>query len=142
MPRYEYNKLDETANEIRLVKLLPGVAKPDIAADLHTIRFQPGKPTQNFEALSYTWGSSEDATEIMIGHLVDCSLQVTRNLEITLRNLRYADRPRVMWIDAVCVNQQDLDERGEQVKRMADIYSRAKEVTVWIGPAWPQSTRL
>jgi hypothetical protein len=44
-----------------------------------------------------------------------------------------------MWIDAVCVNQEDLSERSEQVKRMADIYSRARRVTVWLGPARPHT---
>jgi hypothetical protein len=139
MPRYGYNKLDETANEIRLVTLFPGVDKSDIVADLHTISFNPDEPVPNFEALSYTWGSSENSPEISIGHLRDCSLKVTRNLEVALRHLRYADKPRIMWIDAICVNQDDLDERGEQVKRMADIYARAKQVTVWIGPAGPNT---
>jgi hypothetical protein len=44
------------------------------------------------------------------------------------------DKPRVLWIDAICVDQQNLKERGQQVKRMADIFSRAKRVVVWLGP--------
>ena len=139
MPRYIYSKLDETANQIRLVTIFPGVDGSDVVVDLHTIRFHPHEPAPYFQALSYTWGSSEDAAEIQIGYPRSGSLHVTRNLEIALRHLRYADRPRIMWIDAICVNQQDLHERGQQVKRMADVYSKTKQVVVWLGPAGPHT---
>jgi hypothetical protein len=47
--------------------------------------------------------------------------------------LRDPDLPRVMWIDAVCINQNDLEERGDQVQIMALIYAYAAKVTVWLG---------
>jgi hypothetical protein len=84
--------------------------------------------------LSYTWGSAEDAVEIKIGNSKDDILSVTRNLNVALQHLRFSDKPRVFWIDAICVNQHDLHERGHQVKRMADIYTRAKRVVIWLGP--------
>ena len=69
--------------------------------------------------------------------MVDCGdriLKVHANLACALRHLRYERLPRVMWIDAICINQDDVDERGQQVQRMADIYRQASRVVVWLGP--------
>lgn len=88
-----------------------------------------------FEALSYAWGSAEEQLHIPVrSKSRRRKIDVTRDFEEALRYLRYEDRPRIFWIDAICVNQQDLDERSEQVKRMAGIYSNAKRVVVWLGP--------
>ncbi|EFW98780.1 heterokaryon incompatibility protein [Grosmannia clavigera kw1407] len=57
-----------------------------------------------------------------------------------LQQLRMADRARVLWVDAVCINQQDIPERGEQVKLMAEIYHSASQVVVWLGEAHSNST--
>lgn len=60
-------------------------------------------------------------------------LSVTQNLGRALPYLRLRDRPRVFWIDAICVNQRDLRERSQQVQRMADLYRMASRVIVWLG---------
>jgi hypothetical protein len=62
------------------------------------------------------------------------TLSVTRNLAEALIYLRKEDESRIFWIDAICVNQADLDERGRQVTLMASLYSRAQFVVVWLGP--------
>jgi hypothetical protein len=59
---------------------------------------------------------------------------VTTNLEAALRHLRYEDRGRVLWVDALCINQRDVRERNSQVKKMRSIYTGAKKVVVWLGP--------
>ena len=89
----------------------------------------------DFEALSYAWGSSENPVNIFLGESGNHTLAVTQNLAEALPYLRYKDRARVLWIDAISVNQQDLAERSSQVRRMADIYSKASQVLVWLGPA-------
>lgn len=61
-------------------------------------------------------------------------VSVTRNLATALRYLRYSDRQRVLWVDAICVDQGNLEERSQQVARMADIYALANRVLVWLGP--------
>jgi Heterokaryon incompatibility protein (HET) len=61
-------------------------------------------------------------------------LKVTKNLYEALHHLRDETRPRVLWIDAICINQRNLPERSSQVRRMADIYSLSKRVVVWLGP--------
>ncbi|KAL8928745.1 MAG: hypothetical protein Q9208_001523 [Pyrenodesmia sp. 3 TL-2023] len=56
------------------------------------------------------------------------------NLYVALQHLRHASTPRRLWVDAICINQQDTDERSRQVERMADIYQSAGKVVIWLGP--------
>lgn len=60
---------------------------------------------------------------------------VTKNCESALRRLREVDAWRILWIDAICINQDDLKERAQQVVQMRDIYSRANEVLICLGEA-------
>jgi hypothetical protein len=87
----------------------------------------------DFEALSYAWGSTECYSKINVGTLGKDKLPIPENLEIGLRYLRYEDKPRILWIDAICVNQQNLDERGYQVRYMSKIYAKVKRVVIWLG---------
>lgn len=97
--------------------------------------YQPPKSAivfgQKYEALSYTWGSEGHGDFIYSG---TSRLSVRTNLASALRHLRYEDRERTMWIDAVCINQNDNEERSKQVARMADIFEFANRVIVWLGP--------
>jgi hypothetical protein len=69
-----------------------------------------------------------------VGDPPAATLQVGQNLWSALRYIRRPEKSRVIWIDAICINQNDDDdERGEQVKRMADIYRWASRVVVWLG---------
>lgn len=87
-----------------------------------------------FDALSYTWGSSCDTKPFICNGQL---LEIGANLHEAIRTLY--SRPvllvRPIWIDAVCINQRDDDEKGHQVRRMADIYKRAHRVVVWLGPS-------
>jgi hypothetical protein len=129
---YQYRPL-KAPHMIRLMTLLPGTFSSDIRVFLHTKRFEEHSKS-NFEALSYAWGTTVDPVNIFVGKTGYHTLSVTQNLAEALPYLRYEKRPRVLWIDAICVNQQDLEERSSQVKRMPDIYSRATRVVVWLGP--------
>jgi hypothetical protein len=130
---YVYSPLNEEAQEIRLLTLLPGTFSSKIRLTLDITPFTESH-TPDFEAVSYTWGSTKHPVNIFIGESGRNVLTVTRNLGTALPYLRYEDRPRVLWIDAVCVDQKNLKERGHQVKRMAEIFSRARRVLVWLGP--------
>ncbi|KAF1978376.1 heterokaryon incompatibility, partial [Bimuria novae-zelandiae CBS 107.79] len=105
-----------------------------------TIREVPGRfDWGDYVALSYTWGDPKETREIVVNGK---SVQVTVNLEAALRALR--DKAPVkaglkLWIDALCINQDDNDEKGVQVKRMADIYRQAFDVVVWLGPEADES---
>lgn len=87
----------------------------------------------DFEALSYTWGDQGDARRIYING--SCR-DVPKNLEEALRALRGLKETRLgmhYWVDSLCIDQENEDERNEQVKRMKEIYSRARTTVVWLG---------
>lgn len=83
-----------------------------------------------YEALSYVWGSVRDTKPITVE---DQEVEVTVNLHTALRNLRHDDRERILWVDALCINQQDVAERNSQIIMMADIYNRAIRVLAYLG---------
>jgi len=137
--RYIYEHLNENQNEIRLVTLLSGSFSDDIHVLLHKSRLtEDDVPT--FEALSYTWGDVQDTPNVYVGSDTSCTLTVVRNLETALRYLRYEDKNRTIWIDAICIDQENLKERGQQVERMCDIFRLAERVVVWIGVEAKDST--
>src|SRR5205809_6219808 len=81
-----------------------------------------------YEALSYTWGNEESPENISLD---DGVLSVTRNLADALFFLRRKNSTRTLWIDALCINQADLVEKGRQVRNMHRIYEHADQVVVW-----------
>lgn len=115
---------------------------PDPNIDPNQYKTKPKKSVgPRYEALSYTWGSrADDEVAYVIPAHASTSkesateLQIGRNLALALRHLRYEDRVRTIWADAICINQQDQSEREEQVKRMSYIYKEADQVVVWLGP--------
>lgn len=98
----------------------------------------------SYEALSYSWGSTVKC-EIAYIELQEtphsCAIpsQVTMelrpNLASALKHLRDSDKPRTLWVDAICINQKDDLERNRQVSLMRDIYKYADRVVVWLGPS-------
>jgi len=84
----------------------------------------------SYEALSYTWGEEEANCEI---HIDGYSFSVRGNLHTALHALRRSDTDRTLWVDAVCINQLDLEERNYQVRQMNVIFTKAKHVNVWLG---------
>lgn len=62
-------------------------------------------------------------------------LNVPRKSRLALRRLRYEDTTRVLWIDAICINQDDLIERSQQVALMDKIYKRGRRNLTWLGKA-------
>jgi Heterokaryon incompatibility protein (HET) len=139
-PPCVYSPLNEEAQEIRLLTILPGVFTSIVHVALQTHVFAKNIPLQ-YEALSYTWGSPKDPVDVFVrSPFSHGTIGVTQNLAEALRYLRYEDKIRTLWIDAICVNQLDIAERSSQVKRMADIYSTASRVVVWLGPGSDGST--
>ena len=89
-----------------------------------------------YEALSYHWGSEEASFKIKIyTEGFPGTFPIRPNLHAALNQLRLSDRPRRLWIDAICINQEDSGEKNAQVSLMAEVYSRATSVCVWLGDA-------
>ncbi|PMD43910.1 HET-domain-containing protein [Hyaloscypha variabilis F] len=130
---YNYAPLQHP-DSIRLLELLPGEMESPIQIDLAEFRLQENPL---YEALSYTW-ATEDG-DCSLSSQIRCGkttrLWITKNCELALRYLRETDSRRILWVDAICINQNDINERGHQVGMMRDIYSQAPRVLVWLGEA-------
>lgn len=88
-----------------------------------------GLQIPHYEAISYRWGSNKRST-------ITCSkgsIDINENLDRALKALRYQEKTRRLWIDQICINQNDTDERSHQVKHMRQIYSLAERTVVWLG---------
>ncbi|KAE8418013.1 heterokaryon incompatibility protein-domain-containing protein [Aspergillus pseudocaelatus] len=128
-PPYHYSPLPE--GYIRLLRLMPHQDKhapiqcqiPDYPLHESVVG------THRYEALSYVWGSLEKPHSIILDN--GC-LSVTTNLYAALLHLRDRFIERVIWIDAICINQNDLRERSSQVQVMAEIFAKASCVVVWL----------
>jgi hypothetical protein len=125
--QHKYRPLSR--HEIRLLHLHPGERQTSIHIRLTQARLED-RPT--YEALSYVWGSSTEKTPILcdeVGNVLD----VTNNCEAALRTLRTKDTVRTLWVDAICINQDDVEERNQQIQLMPDIYSGADRVVAFLG---------
>jgi hypothetical protein len=112
---YEYKRMT-SSNSIRIAELLRGNVGEPIQILLH---HRTLLDLSTCAAVSYEWGSDVRQHEINCEGRV---IKVTRNLSNLLGKLRVRDENQLLWIDAICVNQKDLDERSEQVGLMRDIY--------------------
>lgn len=127
----QYRQLDPQKSEIRLVTLLPGNPSDAIQCTLSTASLDDNPA---FKALSYVWGDPSATKPITVdGEPFDATL----NLEECLRAIRERSTPSVLWIDAICINQKDVNEKNVQVPQMGRLYSNAPEVLAWLGPSNP-----
>jgi ankyrin repeat protein len=131
MDRFEYKPVDLESSSFRLIRLLYGEDGP-IQCELFDAWLHDTNATIEYEALSYTWGGMDKPYEIEI---YGRGMPVTTNLLQALRRLRYPDRDRILWIDAICIDQKNHKERVHQVRQMASIYKRAEQVVIWLGQA-------
>jgi hypothetical protein len=119
-------------NELRYVVLKAGQPKAPIRITFVTSNFdQLGQ----YEALSYVWGESicGESIEVETGEGTVVRHTVTKNLGTALRYLRDGVNDRVLWIDALSINQSDLRERSRQVAKMHHIFHGASNVCIWLG---------
>ena len=120
---YQYRPL-AYPDSIGLLKLNPGESFDPIVCVLRSARLDE---SPSYEAISYVWGDHN------IKRRITCSFQrldITVKLHDILRRLRDPEKPRMLWADAVCINQTDLDERGQQVGIMGSIYAQATRVMI------------
>ncbi|KAH8800161.1 heterokaryon incompatibility protein-domain-containing protein [Xylogone sp. PMI_703] len=118
-----------TGDDIRLLTLQPGLFNDPIHCQLEQVSLSAGHA---YEALSYVWGNTRDASPMILDRTPH---HITKNLECALRYLRYKESPRVLWVDAICINQNDPDEKSQQVPIIGEIYSRASKAHAWLGEA-------
>jgi hypothetical protein len=115
--------------ELRLVWVHAG----DFGSPIHCDIFTGNVVNADYEAISYTWADeSGDKSKCKTITLNQTPFAVTRNCEMALQRVRRNFSYRCIWIDALCIDQTNLDERGHQVQLMPQIYSRAKTVLIYI----------
>jgi hypothetical protein len=125
---YAYASL-RRSDSIRLIELHPGVRGSPLSCSMTEVQIADGP---KYEALSYAWG------EPRVFHTIEevtknTHLSITVNLHDALQAIRHEHASRVLWIDAICINQSDLPEKGHQVASMGRIYGDAWRVIVWLG---------
>lgn len=145
--KFSYQPL-EGRSEIRILRLLPGKFDEEIQCLLKHMDLD--EPLE-YIALSYVWGNPKVTKPIRLGYdsttiiergqtsKIPSLFQVTTNLEAALRHIRRLDHERILWIDAICIDQNSDKERNAQVQKMGRIYSTASEVFVWLGRLFEDS---
>ncbi|KAF2127167.1 HET-domain-containing protein [Dothidotthia symphoricarpi CBS 119687] len=115
-------------DSIRLLRIEPGESEQDLILSLEPARLDNTLPA--YEALSYVWG-------VEAGEQVTCNGEsmkdITVNLFNALKRLRHKNKTRLVWCDALCIDQQNPTEKGLQVRKMHHIYARAEKVLVVLG---------
>ncbi|KAK8124268.1 uncharacterized protein PG998_000027 [Apiospora kogelbergensis] len=120
---------------IRLLTIRPGSRRGPLSCFLQVAQLSNDEQHgQVYEAVSYVWESDPPSVEITVNGQ---PFLVSRSLHHMIARLRSPAKPRVVWIDAICIDQGNMDERASQVRRMAQIYSSAQQVVVWLGSRSP-----
>ena len=126
---YVYSSLSK--RQIRTLHLRPGTLGSPLRATLERVSLDT--IDYEYEAISYTWG--EHVSREVIDITDHGRLPITASLHAALQQFRHPSRTRVLWVDAVCINQEDDAERSSQILMMAGIYHKASRVLVWLGPS-------
>jgi hypothetical protein len=124
-------------DNIRLLEILPGTDSV-VECLLHVGYLHENKHT--YEALSYTWDQDYSPTTKDRDVAIRCNgvnVSIGGNLASALKRLRNVETSRLIWADALCINQQDNRERSHQVMRMNLIYENALRVVIWLGEEHP-----
>lgn len=125
---YQEFSLNFDRKACRILRLLPGIERQQLCGELGTVDFND--PTREpHSCISYVWGGTNVTGPMRIN---DEKLQVTTNLLSCFHHLRHPQDAIVLWIDAVCINQDDLSEKSHQVSMIGEIYSQCSTVYVWL----------
>lgn len=121
----EHRRLGD--GEMRLVQLEAGLPTTPISCTLETVLLQ-GAP--EYHAVSYAWGSSDKTSSVLVNGK---EVHITANLHAVLRHARHETAVVTLWVDALCIYQDDKLEKSQQVQMMGDIFRRATSTFLWLG---------
>ncbi|KAK2736861.1 hypothetical protein FQN55_001356 [Onygenales sp. PD_40] len=124
--RFKHTPLEQPSS-IRLAEILPGENGDPLALQLHHTTLNTAPP---YEALSYEWARNTGLKAVTCGSQ---EFHLSFNLRAALRRLRHASRRRLVWVDAICIDQHNPRERSQQVSLMREIYRNARKALIWIG---------
>lgn len=133
---FEYEPLPDAQTHIRLLKIIDAQAGQLAKCTLTT---WPLESIPSYCAISYTWGDPSDTTVIE----VNTKRKIVRpNCEYVLQQGFASDWNGYYWVDAICIDQQNIDEKNLQVAMMGDLYQKATRVFACVGPAADDSDYL
>lgn len=124
----------DRSDSIRMLTILPGTWADPIKCHLRETLLQDSSP---YKALSYSWKIGEEDDHTVSISCNKLSVDVSGNLYSALRQLRHNRDIVRIWVDSICINQTDNNERTCQVGIMRDIYARSTEVVIWLGESGP-----
>ena len=129
--KYVYKPLESPSN-IRVLAVEPGSYGSDIRCSLREV--QPGDGTI-YTTISYVWGEPKFPCRVSCTSLDNVSgiLCMTESLYAALQTIRQVDQPMTVWADGICINQDDLDERSQQVLLMRKLYLECLRLFAWLG---------
>ena len=120
------DRLDAERNAIRTVTLVAGSLPSRIRCLLKVTSLNAA----SYKTISYAWGDHSGKSYILVE---DRELQVPRNLEVALTYLRKPTEDLELWVDAICINQDDEIEKAHQVKMMGEIFRHSTSTYIWLG---------
>lgn len=125
------NIVQDDTRSIRILKV-HGSSSPDARVECEIIETNLGETKCAYEAISYCWGGQKPSRPILCDGE---TLLVTQNCDAVLRRFRHPveNEARFLWIDFICINQTDVEERSHQVKLMGEIYRNAECTLIWLG---------
>ncbi|KAJ0163256.1 Heterokaryon incompatibility protein 6, OR allele [Colletotrichum tanaceti] len=137
---YQYSPLP-TENHVRLLKIpRPGSESGTRQAAYKIVEIDLSATPPEFEAISYTWGNPARVSSLPIEGCPG-TIGLTKHLAQAWPHLEKHCTTGYLWIDQICIDQSSKDDKAHQIGRMAQIYSAAKRVIVWLGPE-DESSRL
>jgi hypothetical protein len=143
---FQHDPFIDPSKEIRLLRILPGAPGSQLQLELHHVEFSPPglfiedwSSREEYHALSYQWGPPPEDHQIMLNGE---SFKIRKNLYTLLVHLRSHFEnpargflPALIWCDAICINQLSDNEKNQQVRMMAQIYTYAQRTYAWLGEA-------
>ncbi|KAF2995187.1 hypothetical protein E8E14_004255 [Neopestalotiopsis sp. 37M] len=125
-----YPSINLSNRDIRLFKLLPSVPGSPIQGSFSSYQISE---CPSYIALSYTWGDQVVKNDVVLDN--GGKIAIGDNLwKFLCLQVTVLTEPKYFWIDAICINQENVHERNHQVGMMKAIYAQASEVYVWLGP--------
>lgn len=112
-----------------MIRLQPGAFGSPLICSLNTVELHN---VLSYEALSYVWGSNERSKT---AHVNGEYINITENLYIALNYLRNESKPATLWVDAICICQDETLDKSNQVRMMGDIFRKATHTYIWLGEA-------